>query len=200
MSKKITNEQMAQEFMKYCANNYKRIYNGFSMASWGNRLTEDIFHDSLVKVHDSIIKRGFKIKEMRFSGQSFENYLFISTGNEIMQEGRQIKKNKGIVIESDSEFFNEKEPEYNFEDELEEEFNRISEDILVDDIFRNIKSKFSHLDCGLFEFYFRSGLGYRKLAEITGYSLRTVHLKVSKIKAHVITEFADRRLYHRIKN
>lgn len=196
----MTNEYLAGEFMNYININYNRILTGFQKSSFKKEITNDVLHDSIINIYDSILVKGFKIEKMNLSGKSFENYLFIVVGNEILQSKRLIKRRgHNIHFENDYEFENCIENNtYNIDDEFISEKEMRSEDNLVDQIIKYIKSKYSHLDCGLFEFYFRSGLGYRKLADLTGFSTRTVFIKISVLKADIISKFKDENLPHRI--
>lgn len=199
----MKNEQLAKEFMDYISIHYKKILSGFQKSSFKQDITSDLFHDSLIKIFDNINEKGIYIKDYNYSGKSFENVLFITCCNEVLQKKRLLK-NKGynLSFDSDDVFENhcyiKGDYEYNFGEELKVEGEKISEDLLVDDIRKYINKKHSMLDVGIFEFYFRSGLSFAKIAELTGYSTRTIFLKVNKLKADIITNFADKRLSHRI--
>lgn len=199
----MNNKYLASEFLTYINLNYNRILSGFKKSSYKELMTDDVFQDSILKVYDSIIKRGFAFPPNSLSGKSFENYLFITCGNEVLSKKKSESKNIKVYIDSshDLDVISLNDPEYTYEldDELNKEIERISEDILVDDIFQFCKNNHSHLDCGIFEFYFRSGLGYRPLAEITGFSFRTIFVKINRVKTSIIENFQNKRLNHRIK-
>jgi DNA-directed RNA polymerase specialized sigma24 family protein len=199
----MNNKLLAADFLNYVNINYNKLLSGFQKSSYKDLLTDDVFQDSIIKVYDSIIKKGFVFKPDVFSGKSFENYLFIVCGNEVLSRKKFESKNIKVNIDTphDLDVITMDDPEYCYEldDELNKEIERISEDILVDEIFQFCKSHHSHLDCGIFEFYFRSGLGYRPLAEITGFSFRTIFVKINRVKTSIIENFQHKRLNHRIK-
>lgn len=198
----MNKQEIANEFLIYVNDNYDRLIKGFQKSSYKTDLDDDVFQDSILKVYGSIIKNGFKFNSST-SGKSFENYLFITCSNEVLQGKNKQSKNIKVDVESNYEFdlivSNNNDYLYEIDDELNSEFERLSEDMLVDDILQYCKRNHSHLDCGIFEFYFRSGLGYRKLAEITGFSFRTIFVKINKIKTDIIEKFYHKRLNHRIK-
>lgn len=195
---------MTEHFLNYISSNYHILYSSFKKASFGRNLTEDLFHDAIIKVRDKIHEKGFKINKLHFSGQSFANYLFITCGNEVMMDKR--KNNKSIIIYSDNDFeyIDEKrmpnELKCNLEDDLKKELEYISEDKMVDDILKFIRKRHIQLHYGIFEYYYRAGIGYRKLAEILGYkSYRSVWNIVNKVKDDIIENYPGKSLPHRIK-
>lgn len=196
-------EDLGKEFLDYTSMNYKKILNGFQKSSFKKDISDDLFHDSILKVYDSILKKGLLVKDYKYSGKTFENILFVVCCNEVLQIKRLVK-NKGynLYFEEENVFDNhcyiKGDFEYNFGEELKNEEEKLSEDLLVDFIRDYIKSKYSMLDVGIFEFYFRSGLSFAKIAELTGYSTRTIFLKVNKLKADVILNFSDKKLNHRV--
>ncbi len=199
----MSNEAIASEFLNYINSHYHKLISGFQKSSFKKDITDDVFHDSILSIHQSITNKGFKFNKIHLSGKSFENLLFVSCCNVVLQKKRIIKtKGHNIYFDSDSVFDNHtylcSEFQYNIEEELQSEIEKINEDLLIEDIRNFIKKNHTHLDCGIFEFYFRSGLSLAKIGELTGYSTRTIFLKVNKVKASVINQFADSRLNHRL--
>lgn len=197
----MKNELISKLFLEYIGLNYKRLFNSFKKADFGRILTEDLFHDAIIKVNDKILTKGFKITKSSLSGQSFSNYLFITCGNEVMMDRRLAKRmGNQIVIESDDDF-EYLCPEHNYkqDEELQYERERIHEDLLVDEILQFIKKRHIALDCGIFEYYYRAGMGIRQLSKQLGYkSFRTVWVKIDKVRSDIIKNFEGRNLPHRI--
>lgn len=199
----MDNKYYADEFVCYINKFYKQILTGFQKSSFKKEIDEDVFHDSILAIYENILNKGFKFQKNIFSGKSFENILFVSCCNNVLQKKRIIKtKGNNLYFDSDDVFENHcylnSDFEYNFEDEIQKEKERLSEDFLIDDIRKFINKKHDQLDVGIFEFYFRSGLSLQKIGELTGYSTRTIFLKVNKVKSSVINQFADHRLQHRL--
>lgn len=199
----MENEQIANEFLSYIGDNYNKLLSGFQKSSYKKDLDDDVFHDSIMKVYNSIIKNGFKFQQGVFSGKSFENYLFIVCGNQVIGGKRESSKMEKVDVESDYQFDwlckDNSDYSYEMENQFNSEIEKISEDLLVDEMLCYCKKRHSQLDCGIFEFYFRSGLGYRPLAEITGFSFRTIFVKINKIKKDLIENFSHKKLSHRVK-
>lgn len=197
------NSYIAGEFLSYINKNYHPILRGFQKSSFKKEIDDDVYHDSILSIHNSILDKGFKFQKNILSGKCFENILFVVCCNAILQKKRLIKtKGYNLSFDSDEVFNNysylNADFEYNFEDEIQVEKEKIAEDILISEIRRFINKKHDQLDVGIFEFYFRSGLSLQKIGELTGYSTRTIFLKVNKVKASVIAEFGGDRLTHRL--
>ncbi len=209
---KEDNEIMSNEFLKYVGENYSKIFASFKKADFGKSLTSDLFHDALIKVSDKIKKNGFKLTSPSKSGQSLSSYLFITCQNEVMMEKRLIKITKGkeIIINTDEEFeYLCSDHEYEYlaaqltyqqDEEYNNEIERLDEDIMYDSIMAFIKKRHIALHCLIFEYYYKLGIGFRRLTKELGYkSYRSVFTIVDKVRKDVIENYKGKNLPHRIK-
>lgn len=199
----MQNEELANEFLRYINSNYKQLLSGFQKSSFKKEITDDVFHDSLLAIYNSINKKGFRFQNLNLSGKSFENLLFVSCCNNVLLK-KNIIKNRGhnLSFDSDDIFQNhvylKSEFEYDLFSDIQNEKNKIEEDVLVSEIRKYINKTHTQLEVGIFEFYFRSGLSMKKIGEMTNYSTRTIFLKINKVKDSVIQQFANNNLSHRL--
>lgn len=192
------NGQLSHIFLLYVNDNYNVIKRSFLRSKeLRYTLSDDVYQEGILRCAERIHKVGLRIENHHMSGQTFKNYLFISLKNIVHKE-----RDKESRIKQDENYINNSDFERleidNVEDNLDNEFNRMYEDMLIDDIFKFIEGRYKPIYVGFFKFYFKTEYSYREIAKLTGYGVVTVFSHIQTIKADVKLHFADRRLPHRI--
>lgn len=155
---------MHNEYLKWIGENYD--YQKTKLQKWCSnskyKWDDDVFSDTIVKVHDYIEKHGLRDG----TPTGFDNYLFISFKNNIKRE-REYSRNKNRVeLPELSKCYEEYYNEYNdsatvkIMRDLKEDFNALFILRLVEDNFDS-----EHVYCFKLKFLYK--LTYRQLQEKT---------------------------------
>ena len=192
--------ELSRLFLLYMNDNYNMIKKSFKGDKLMKRiLNDDLYQEGILKCAESINKNGIRWVHHSQSGQTFKNYLFISLKNLNDKQGRReekILKDDNYLSESDFELI--EGMVHDVEEGVENEYNRLDEDLLIEEIFQWVEGRYKPIHTGFFKFYFKTEYSYREIAVLTGYGVDTVFRHIARIKADVCIEFGNRRLPHRI--
>ena len=196
----MTNEEHAKEFLEYVAKNEKRLKKNLRKnITYNPMLFDDVFQDSIIKVHDSIMN-GTRIDD-------FEKYFFIASKfsyfNADNKNKRDIKQNDNDILWKISHGYE------NNKGDISEDAKRLIDELVIEDdewkkkeekneninkLFQFISNRlnevFSPAECDIYLIYFRlksekSGVSYQKMAKITGRSFSEISQIIQKLKKYV---------------
>ena len=196
----MTNEEHAKEFLEYVAKNEKRLKKNLRKnITYNPMLFDDVFQDSIIKVHDSIMN-GTRIDD-------FEKYFFIASKfsyfNADNKNKRNIKQNDNDIL------FNISHGYENNRGDISEDAKRLIDELVIEDdewkkkeekneninkLFQFISNRlnevFSPAECDIYLIYFRlksekAGVSYQKMAKITNRTFSEISQIIQKLKKFV---------------
>ena len=200
--KKQQHEELAELFLVWSGKEYKSIEKLLKQPYVKTKFNHDTLHDSIIKVHDIISRRGFNFinGDITLSGKSFLNYIFQAYSNNNLLEitTTKTKSDKSISIDEivDENGHNIFDEVYNLQENDEEEYNQklelmIKEDYTIDEIFLWVDKNFDSFSAGFFKMYFKNKISYKDIALITKYSESNIFYKVKKVRLAVMKEFSN---------
>ena len=192
-----TNQELAQLFLKHFSDNYNKANHDFARIFGAKQMkyNPDHFHNALVKSHRQIERKGFYFPYgLSKSGYTFMGYILRAVQNEIMNNGEVDLVDHNVQIESPDQDATHEALLYNQDEHLGEINDHILEETLIHEIYEYVCRRYIPKEAGMFKFYFMTNYSYQTIANISGYSVATIHKAVSKIKKDVQQAFRLRRL------
>ena len=172
----------SDKFLKFVGDNYEKLkfkYFNFCREK-GYTWDEDIFSDTILKVYDSIEKKGC-LKDN--SEYGMECYFFLSFRNNIKRENmyaRNVKRDKNITSDNDinsmyEDWYNSTQISGN--DKL---LNDLYVDFATLYILHKVEANFDSMSYYLFRIKYLSRLTYKQVAEKT--KLKGTRAKIIEVK------------------
>lgn len=172
-----TNEQKAQEFLKYIAENEKELKRALAKnITYDKDIFDDVYNDTIIKVYNSILKNGTEVTD-------FKNYFYTSLKWTYVLADNRNKKYKNCAVR---DWFDNNDI---MEEETEEEtrFNSIVE--TIDYIRERITEEYGEWYATVFFEYYTAktteGCSYKKLSAKLGISALQISKIIKTIKKFV---------------
>ena len=182
----MSNEEHAKEFLEYVARNEARLKKNLRKnITYNPDIFDDVFQSTIIKVYDRIMK-GTVIKD-------FEQYFFIASKFEYINEDNKIKKRQKIEdseIDTDDDRFAEDDNAWKIKEERNENIND-----LFKFLSKRLNEVFSPAEADIFLIYYRlksekAGISYHKMVKITGRKFSEISQIIQKIKKFIRTDEA----------
>ena len=182
----MSNEEHAKEFLEYVARNEARLKKNLRKnITYNPDIFDDVFQSTIIKVYDRIMK-GTVIKD-------FEQYFFIASKFEYINEDNKIKKRQKIEdseIDTDDDRFAEDDNAWKIKEERNENIND-----LFKFLSKRLNEVFSPAEADIFLIYYRlksekAGISYHKMTKITGRKFSEISQIIQKIKKFIRTDEA----------
>lgn len=175
------NEQKANEFLKYIANNLPEIkYSLRKNINYEQELFEDAINEAIIKVHSTIIKNGTTITD-------FKQYFFIAAKfTYIYNQNKKRKKEQNEIM-----LDNPINSELDFEEEENDAANKYKDTLSkLEHIKRHIKDVFGTYKTRLYWEYMTAKASewtsYEKYAKTIGVSEKELRDVVKEIRNYII--------------
>jgi hypothetical protein len=158
----------AEKFMEFIGGNYNGIRDKMVKYCVSKRIPfdEDVFSDTIVRVHDKILKDGIEDS----SEDGMMNYTFMSFRTNMMRE-KQYSRNKKNDDNTPQESIGELYDEY-YNNTNDSSTVKLIKDLTIDfktlKILLLVEKTFTHEQYHLFKLKFLEQLTYKQLAEKTG--------------------------------
>ena len=182
----MSNEEHGKEFLEYVARNEARLKKNLRKnITYNENIFDDVFQSTIIKVYDRIMK-GTVIKD-------FEQYFFIASKFEYINEDNKIKKRQKIEdseIDTDDDRFAEDDNAWKIKEERNENIND-----LFKFLSKRLNEVFSPAEADIFLIYYRlksekAGISYHKMVKITGRKFSEISQIIQKIKKFIRTDEA----------
>ena len=182
----MSNEEHGKEFLEYVARNEARLKKNLRKnITYNENIFDDVFQSTIIKVYDRIMK-GTVIKD-------FEQYFFIASKFEYINEDNKIKKRQKIEdseIDTDDDRFAEDDNAWKIKEERNENIND-----LFKFLSKRLNEVFSPAEADIFLIYYRlksekAGISYHKMTKITGRKFSEISQIIQKIKKFIRTDEA----------
>lgn len=195
-------EKHAQEYLQYVAEHEEVLKKAVRKnITYDERLFDDVFQDTILKIYDYITKKERIIKD-------FKGFHFIcNKNNYILADSKSRKEDKMLArtffdnldrpvdkmetyddIKCYANYTEEQKlfaDDYDSVQKAEERIEKIN--LLIEFTKEELEKQFDDFEVGLFLIYYKlkadkEKISYKKLAEITGLELKTVTNIISKMK------------------
>lgn len=198
-------ELHAREYLEYVAKNEALLKKAVQKnITYDERLFDDVFQDTILKVYDYIVTKKKKIK-------NFKDFHFICNKNAYIQADTKARKEDKLLaraffdnlekpdfrmenyddIKCYSDYSNEEQKLFSEDSNVEEEEQKIANiDKLLDFTKEELESVFPDFEVSIFFIYYKlkankEKISYKKMADITGLTLKDVVNIISKMKKYI---------------
>ena len=173
----MNNEQKAQEFLLFVANNEAELKRNLKKnITYNADLFDDVYSETIIKIYNSIAKNGTEITDYR-------TYFFTSSKfNYIIRDNQYRKKRDNHI----RDFFDDETNQLTNEDEQAREDRRQECITALDEIRSLLSEKYTENDIDLFFSYYTHKLdgrySYNEVAAEFGTTPTHATLLIKKIK------------------
>lgn len=178
---------MGDEVKKY-NEFFKKNYVLFKKHCIKYNIEEDVLHETYIRVLRHVKKYGFNTRG--YNDKGFYYFVLRSVNSEMLNSKNTSYLNRTVYIVD-----NLCEDELNsiFEDDSDDDVNRIKSQYITRKLFFYLKNKIkiSELELAVFKIYYlsKSKMTYKKINEIYGINNNKINTTIRKIKKELRTNF-----------
>ena len=175
----MTNEQKANIFLNYIANNLPMLKKSLKKnITYDEDIFDDVISESIIKIYNTISKNGTDVTD-------YEKYFFIVAKFTYIYHDNKKKRNEGIEVR---DLFGNKE--FDIIDEIEDSEERYNSTLeLIESIKSNLIKKFGETKVNIFMEYMsdknNGRTSYKKISNEYRISVREVSSIINEIKNYI---------------